>query len=71
MSVKRDETVKRAETVLEVESRQVQEQLNEWIKNDRRRIKIFAELIMAIPLSRSVQGNDLVMALKSSVALIF
>ena len=59
MSVKRDETVKRAETVLEVESRQVQEQLNEWIKNDRRRIKIFAELIMAIPLSRSVQGNDL------------
>lgn len=52
-------SVKRNETVIQVEIEQVQEQLSQWIKDDPRRIRIFAELIMAIPLSRSVQGNDL------------
>jgi hypothetical protein len=52
-------SVNLSKTVIQVETEQVQEQLSQWIKNDRRRIRIFAELIMAIPLSRSVQGNDL------------
>lgn len=52
-------TVKESATIIEMETEQVEEQLRQWIKNDPRRIRIFAELIMAIPLSRSVQGNDL------------
>lgn len=38
---------------------EVQEQLAKWIKNDPRRLRILAELIVAIPLSRSVQSGDL------------
>lgn len=38
---------------------EVQEQLARWIKNDPRRLRILAELIVAIPLSRSVQSSDL------------
>ena len=37
----------------------VQSKLDSWIANDPRRLKILAELIVAIPLSRSVQSGDL------------
>lgn len=38
---------------------EVQRKLAAWIENDPRRLKILAELIVAIPLSRSVQSGDL------------
>ena len=37
----------------------VQRKLGGWITNDPRRLRILAELIVAIPLSRSVQSGDL------------
>lgn len=46
-------------SVIKEEKEQVQAQLMKWIKNDPRRIAVLAELIVAIPLSRSVQGGDL------------
>jgi hypothetical protein len=45
--------------VIEKEKEAVQAQLSHWIKSDARRIAILAELIVAIPLSRSVQSGDL------------
>ena len=38
---------------------QMQMELEKWIHTDPRRIAILSELIIAIPLSRSVQGSDL------------
>jgi len=37
----------------------VQRKLATWISNDPRRLRILAELIVAIPLSRSVQSGDI------------
>ena len=37
----------------------VQRKLGSWISSDPRRLRILAELIVAIPLSRSVQSGDL------------
>lgn len=37
----------------------VERKLGSWISNDPRRLRILAELIVAIPLSRSVQSGDL------------
>lgn len=37
----------------------VQRKLGSWITNDPRRLRILAELIVALPLSRSVQSGDL------------
>jgi hypothetical protein len=37
---------------------EVQRQLEEWIETDPRRLAILAELIVALPLSRSVQSGD-------------
>ena len=37
----------------------VQRKLDSWISNDPRRLKILSELIVAIPLSRSVQSGDI------------
>lgn len=38
---------------------EVAQKLGEWIDNDPRRIKLLAELIVAIPLTQSVQSGDL------------
>ena len=46
-------------TVIKKEQKKVEAKLKKWIKSDPRRIRILAELMVAIPLSRSVQGNDL------------
>ena len=45
-------------TVLE-ERERVYEQLCQWIEDDLRRLAILADLMIAIPLSRSVQSPDL------------
>ena len=45
-------------TVLE-ERKRVYEQLCQWIEDDLRRLAILADLMIAIPLSRSVQSPDL------------
>ena len=37
----------------------IKTELAKYIDSDIRRINVLAELIMAIPLSRSTQGNDL------------
>lgn len=38
---------------------QVQQQLSQWIDDDPRRLQVFVDLILAIPLSRSLQSGDL------------
>ena len=45
--------------IMENERQIVHEQLCEWIESDTRRLKILAELMIAIPLSRSLQAPDL------------
>lgn len=41
------------------EHRMVHEQLCQWIENDPRRLAVLADLVIAIPLSRSLQSPDL------------
>ena len=45
-------------TVLE-ERERVYEQLCQWIEDDPRRLAILADLMIAVPLSRSLQSPDL------------
>jgi len=45
-------------TVLE-ERKRVYEQLCQWVEDDPRRLAILADLMIAVPLSRSLQGPDL------------
>ena len=45
-------------TVLE-ERERVYEQLCQWIEDDPRRLAILADLMIAVPLSRSLQSSDL------------
>ena len=41
------------------ERQKVHGQLRQWIKDDPRRLAVFADLMIAIPLSRSLQSPDL------------
>lgn len=46
-------------SVIREEHQQIQAQLGRWIADDPRRLAVLADLIMAIPLSRSLQSPDL------------
>ncbi len=46
-------------SALHAERQQLHEQLGHWIADDTRRLAVLADLIMVIPLSRSLQSPDL------------
>ncbi len=46
-------------TILLEERERVHEQLCQWIEDDPRRLAVLADLVIAIPLSRSLQSPDL------------
>jgi len=46
-------------TVTVTEQQKVHQQLGQWLKTDPRRVAVLADLIIAIPLSRSLQSQDL------------
>ena len=57
-------------TVLE-ERERVYEQLCQWIEDDPRRLAILADLMIAVPLSRSLQSPDLAENIIHDVQLVF